>query len=69
MIDKCIAASKKVNMMFGLISKKFDHKSLDVMKTWFNSGHQTILTTKIYCKEYREERQNTFLHCVSYEND
>ena len=30
--DQCIAASKKTNMMFGLISSNIDYKAPEVMK-------------------------------------
>ena len=31
--DQCIVASKKANMMLGVISRNFDHKLPEVMKT------------------------------------
>ena len=77
--NQCIAASKKANMMLGLITRNFDHKAPKVMKKKsiqhlsghtlnmrFNSGHQTTLRTKTCWKEYRNERQKLFLHCVIY---
>ena len=30
--DQCITASKKANMMLGLISRNFDHKAPEVME-------------------------------------
>ncbi len=66
MSDQC--TSKKANMTLGLISINFDHKSAEVMKRLytafvrpqnmrFNSGYRITLRTKIYWKEYRDERQ------------
>ena len=70
MSDQCTIASKKVNMMLGLISRNFDHKFPEVMKrqsnTQFNLGYRTTLKTKTYWKEYRDEKQKSFLHCMIY---
>ena len=35
--DQCIAASKKANMMLGLISRNFDHKAPEVMKKLYTA--------------------------------
>ena len=36
-IDQCIAASKKANMMIGLILRNFDHKASEVMKKLYTA--------------------------------
>ena len=35
--DQCIAASKKANMMLGLISRNFYHKAPEVMKKFYTA--------------------------------
>ena len=37
MSDQCTAASKKANMMLGLISRNFDYKSPEVMKRLYTA--------------------------------
>ena len=32
----------------------------------YNSGHKNTLEAKTCWKEYRDERQNLYLHCVIY---
>ena len=69
----CLTKSRKKVNVFDI--KKFSCKSPDVMKrlyttfvrshlTRFNAGHRITLRTITYWKEYKDERQNTILHCL-----
>ena len=74
MYDQCITVSKKANMILGLMSRNFDHKSSYVIKRLYSINEATLrirdsvlvttLKTRMHMNKYRDKRQNTFLHCV-----
>ena len=70
MSDQCTAVSIKANVMFGKISRNFDHNEKTIQYLRPHLEYATQCCSQNYIKnlylleEYRAQRQNTFLYHI-----